>query len=135
MFSHLYYKNGIEYDLFQFRALKKNNKIEAVLGYFVRNGVATAPIFGYNMTLDKKEGLYRLLSIIFLQECLEKNLILHASAGAGQFKRNRGAQQELEYSLIYYEHLPRKRRFIWNTLIFFTYSLFRTYGKKAQVLK
>jgi len=132
MFSHLYYKNGIEHDLFQFRALKQNNKIEAVLGYFVRNGVATAPIFGYNMTLDKKEGLYRLLSIIFLEECLEKNLILHASAGAGQFKRNRGAQQELEYSLIYYKHLPRKRRFIWNTLIFLLTRFLEPMAKKRK---
>lgn len=132
MFSQLYYRNGIEHELFQFRALKKNNKIEAVLGYFVRNGVATAPIFGYNMSLDKSEGLYRLLSIIFLEECLEKNLILHASAGAGQFKRNRGAQQELEYSLIYYNHLTRKRRNVWEVLNFILSRFMEPMAKKYK---
>lgn len=116
LFKQSFYQNAIKNNLFHFKALKKGNQIDGVIGYFVRDGVMTAPIVGYNTSLDKNSGLYRMLSILLTYASLDNNYILHGSAGAGQFKRTRGAEQELEYSFIYYQHLSKKRQKVWKTL-------------------
>jgi hypothetical protein len=101
---------------FCFKALQLNGAIEGVVGFYVLNGVMTAPILGYNTSLSPKLGLYRLLSALLAQEALHRRLQLNESSGAASFKQNRGGLSQIEYSAIYDRHLPWHRQQSWAIL-------------------
>jgi hypothetical protein len=96
--------------------LRKNNRLDAVMGYYCRNGMMTTPLFGYDTSLPQSLGLYRMLSACLLRQSAENGHLLHESAGAAEFKRNRGAQADMEYSAVYDRHLPFGRRWCWSFL-------------------
>ncbi|MBB3109690.1 hypothetical protein FHS18_001753 [Paenibacillus phyllosphaerae] len=96
--------------------LRKDGRLDAVMGYFCRNGVMTTPLFGYDTSLPQSTGLYRMLSACLLRQAHENGQLLHESAGAAQFKRNRGAVADMEYSAVYDKHLPPSRRWCWTLL-------------------
>ncbi|MFC5702355.1 GNAT family N-acetyltransferase [Cohnella faecalis] len=96
--------------------LRKNGRLDAVMGYFSRTGVMTTPLFGYDTTLPQSVGLYRMLSACLMRQARETGHLLHESAGAAQFKRNRGAIAEIEYSAVFDRHLPLGRRWCWSLL-------------------
>ncbi|WP_257219510.1 GNAT family N-acetyltransferase [Paenibacillus sp. LK1] len=96
--------------------LRKEGRIDAVMGYFCRNGVMTTPLFGYDTALPQSIGLYRMLSACLIGQARESGHLLHESAGAAQFKRNRGAVSDFEYSAVYERHLPMSRRWCWLLL-------------------
>lgn len=98
------------------RALKRNGKVNAIMGYFIRNGAMTQPLFGYDTTLPQEDALYRHLTVITLQDGLERGLTVHASAGVGEFKKNRGARRTIEYNAVYTRHLPLYRQLPWNLI-------------------
>ena len=118
MFNEHFIRLALHEKILQLVALKKDGRIDAVLGYFSRNGVMTTPLFGYDTTLPQELGLYRMLSVVLFNIAKERDLLLHESSGAAQFKRNRGAHGEIEYSAIYAQHLPLYRRLYWNMLAF-----------------
>jgi len=84
-----------------------------VLGYVARRGFITAPLFGYDMQLPKKAGLYRQLSTLIALEAQARGDVLHLSAGVGPFKRIRGGLPAIEYNAVYHAHLPAWRRRPW----------------------
>lgn len=92
------------------------NTIDGVLGYYVRGGFLTTPLFGYDTHQPSEAGLYRLLSLKVLQEGYRLGVTVHASGGAGGFKRQRGATSTVEYMAVYTAHLPWRRRFAWYIL-------------------
>lgn len=98
--------------------LEKDGRLDGILGYFERNGVMTTPLFGYDTTLPKETGLYRMLSFLLVQEAESKGILLHQSAGVGAFKADRGAEGEPEYTAVYINHLPFYRRTVWKVLAF-----------------
>jgi hypothetical protein len=57
-----------------------------------------------------------MLTALVFQEARESGQILNLSAGAAQFKRHRGGKPHLEYSAVFVEHLPWRRRMAWMTL-------------------
>src|SRR5579859_1348070 len=65
MFNEHFMRLALSQKTLQLVALKKNERIDAVLGYFCRNGVMTTPVFGYDTTLPKEVGLYRMLSAVY----------------------------------------------------------------------
>ena len=65
----------------------------------------TAPVVGYNTTLPQSLGLYRLLMATVFEEAMRTNLVVNLSAGAAQFKRQRGGRAEIEYSAVLVRHL------------------------------
>ncbi|MCI3922198.1 GNAT family N-acetyltransferase [Paenibacillus sp. TRM 82003] len=97
-------------------ALEKNGTVDAVLGFFERDGVMTTPLFGYDTSLPQEVGLYRMLSAVLLGIAEERGALLHESAGAALFKRNRGAFADFEYSAVYTRHLPMYRSWCWRFL-------------------
>ncbi|GAA4095839.1 hypothetical protein GCM10022248_78480 [Nonomuraea soli] len=101
---------------FTYRALAKNGRVEAVLGYYERDGVITTPVFGYDTDRPREEGLYRMLSALLYEIAEERGLKVNDSAGAGHFKRLRGAEPQIEYRAAYVEHLPWRRRVAWVVL-------------------
>lgn len=96
--------------------LRRAGQFDGVLGYFQRGGVMTTPVFGYNMSLPRKTGLYRMLSSVLVEEAMANGLLLHQSAGVGAFKADRGAYGVPEYTAVYVRHLPYSRQMIWYVL-------------------
>lgn len=70
--------------------------IQSVAGSFVRDGVLTPPVVGYDTARPRSEGLYRIASYMFSQYAEERGARLHSSAGAADFKRSRGARPVIE---------------------------------------
>jgi hypothetical protein len=98
------------------RALKRDEDVNAVMGFFIRNGAMTQPLFGYDTSLPQDEGLYRLLTLITLQEGLQRNLLVHASGGVGKFKKIRGGRSVIEYNAVFAKHLPAWRQRPWQLI-------------------
>lgn len=96
--------------------LKKDGQLNAIMGFFVRNGAMTQPLFGYDTSLPLEEGLYRLLTLVTLQEGVKRGLLVHASGGVGKFKKVRGGESVTEYNAVYTKHLPRKRQLPWKLI-------------------
>jgi hypothetical protein len=94
----------------------ETGRIDAVLGFFCREGIMTTPIFGYDTSLPQSTGLYRMLSAVLIRLALGSGHLLHESSGAAQFKRNRGARAVIEYTAVYDRHLPGYRRWGWSLL-------------------
>lgn len=115
-FTFEFMKLARDNEVLHLRALKRNGRINAVMGFFIRNGAMTQPLFGYDTSLPQEEGLYRLLTLITLQEGLQRNLLVHASGGVGKFKKMRGGKSVIEYNAVYHKHLPAWRQRPWKLI-------------------
>ena len=108
-----YLCNCLQHDLLSIHALEIEGRIDGVLGYYVRNGIMTQPLFGYDTRLPQALSLYAHLSTAVLWEARRRHLLINASAGASHFKRQRGGQQVLEFNLVFDAHLPASKRRSW----------------------
>lgn len=104
--------------LWRFQVFKKDGIIDSACVTFLLNGVATAPIIGYDTSASQELGLYRLAYVRMLKAGEEADATVNCSAGVAHFKRLRGALPSLEYNAVYDEHLGPKRRFPWWLLRF-----------------
>lgn len=100
--------------LLQLFVLKKEGRIDGVVGFFCRNGVMTTPFFGYDLSVPQKIGIYRMLSAKLILEAEQRGLLLHQSSGAAEFKRCRGAVPCLEYNAVYTKHMPFRNKLGWR---------------------
>ncbi len=91
----------------QILTLERGGKIEAFCALHRRGRVLSVPMVGYD--LDIKD-LYRAVMALPALEAERLGLALNLSAGAGRFKRHRGASAHVEYLLILDDHLPVWRR-------------------------
>lgn len=91
-------------------------ELVGVVGWFELDGVISAPIVGYDTTADSRLGLYRLLTQLCLQRAARECKLLNFSSGAADFKRLRGGEAAIEYSLVYQRHLPLKQAWTWRFL-------------------
>ncbi len=73
-------------------------------------GVGTVPLMGYDTNRPQDEALYRIASYCAADLAMERRLRFHGSAGASQFKRNRGARGVIEYMAVDGRHLSAPRR-------------------------
>jgi hypothetical protein len=73
-------------------------------------GIGTVPLMGYDTTRPQAEALYRMASWCAADLALREGLRFHGSAGASQFKRNRGAHGVIEYMAVDGRHLSAPRR-------------------------
>jgi len=117
-FTFEFMKLARDEGILHLRALKRDGKINAVMGFFIRNDAMTQPLFGYDTSLPQEEGLYRLLTLITLQEGLERKLLVHASGGVGKFKKVRGGKSITEYNAVFAKHLPAWRQLPWKLIKF-----------------
>jgi hypothetical protein len=109
-------KLGAENKLLELRVLKKDGRIDGVVGFICKNGYLYCPFFGYNTSNPDRSKLYRLLSTILFLEAKERGLVLFQSAGASFFKKIRGASDCLEYLAVYKKHLSFPKKFSWMAL-------------------
>lgn len=115
-FTEAFIQQALQSRILSIYALRKNGRIDAVLGFYERDGVMTAPLFGYDTSLPLNLGLYRMLSAVLLRIAAQNKCILHESSGAAQFKRNRGAIADIEYNAVINEHVSFSRRMTWSLL-------------------
>jgi len=102
---------------FSYRGLRDaDGALSAVVGCFVRGGILTTPIVGYDTTRPESEGLYRIASAMLAQMAQERGARLNGSAGAANFKGNRGARPVIEYSAYFVDHLSFARRAVIKSL-------------------
>jgi hypothetical protein len=99
-----------------YRALRRDGQIDGFIAYFVENGVLTGAIIGYDRSLSRRLGLYRMLVALLITEAAERKLLLNLSGGAGRFKALRGAVPVEEFDAVYDRHLPARRRVVWAGL-------------------
>jgi hypothetical protein len=100
-FTEAFFRLALRERLLNIYGLRKDGRLDAVLGFFGRDAVMTTPLFGYDTTLPAETGLYRMLSILLIDLSEKRGQLLHESSGVGQFKRNRGAYGALEVSALY----------------------------------
>lgn len=110
-FTEAYVEMTHRAGVFTYRGLRDpDGRLAAVVGCFIRGGVLTTPVVGYDTARPASEGLYRMASALFTLLAETRGLRLHGSAGAASFKRNRGARPVLEYCAYYVDHLSAFRR-------------------------
>ena len=91
-------------------------RIDGVVGWFASDAVLSAPIVGYDTALPQRTGLYRQLTRLCLEEAANRRMLLNFSSGAAHFKRLRGGQAQIEYSMVQIAHLPLRQRLVWRLL-------------------
>lgn len=114
-----YFRISYEQKLIHFQGyVDDKNKLKSFAGLFIIENTITSPLVGYDTDAPQKEGLYiHAIHLIFLYK-FKSGLLLNLSSGASLFKRMRGGQASIEYSLIYTRHLSFGRKLIWKTLQF-----------------
>ena len=90
--------------------------LEAFTAEHVYQGALVNPMLGYDRTLPQARGLYRIAMAVSAERAIAEGLSVNYSAGAGAFKRNRGARPTLEFSMIFDAHLPFWRRLSYRCL-------------------
>lgn len=115
------------------QALRKAGRIDGVIGFYEMNGMMTTPILGYDTRLPQSVGLYRMLSAQLTLEATRRGIILHQSSGAASFKRFRGFVGNIEYSAVFYQHLPFWRQWVWRLLGFLVNNLAVPLMRKYQL--
>jgi len=115
-FNENFFIIALEQNLLDFKALEKNGRIDAILGYYNLNGVMTSPLFGYDTQLPQELGLYRQISTLLSLEAYEKKLLLNGSGGAGSYKKLRRAKPVMESMAVYSKHLHLRRQVPWKAL-------------------
>lgn len=87
-----------------------SGQIVAFAGDHVCEHELASPLLGHDRSRPPAEGLYRIAMALSVQRALAEGLAVNYSAGAGVFKRNRGATPALEYQVVFDSHLPPWRR-------------------------
>lgn len=125
-FSPAFFELCLETQFLELLALRCRDRIVGVLGLYANpdTGWITTPLIGYDTSLPQELGLYRRLMALLLRQAREKQLKLHYSSGASQFKRARGGTAHLEYTAIFNRHLP----FVQNCSSTFLYKLINCFA-------
>lgn len=110
-FSPAYIMLSAETGLLDYNLLRNAaGEVMAFAALRCAGGVGTVPLMGYDMARPQEEALYRIASYAAAELALERGLRFHGSAGASQFKRNRGARGQIEYMAVDGRHLAPSRR-------------------------
>ncbi len=130
MWNQNYVRLALSDELLHFKGLKKNGRVDGIVGYVIRHGKMFCSLFGYDQTISQETGLYRLLSTVLMLNAHEKKVRFHLSSGASMFKKIRKAEECIEYTAVFHKHLPFKRRIPWVILKKLCNSLGKKYMKK-----
>ncbi|WP_130536468.1 GNAT family N-acetyltransferase [Thiomicrorhabdus indica] len=110
-------------EFFSFR--NDEGRIVATMGLFTHNNILTMPIVGYDTTLPKSMGLYRLTIAQLLKIAHERHQLLNLSSGAAHFKKQRGGIAAMEFTGYYCAHLPMRQQLLLKSL----HKLFHHYAE------
>jgi hypothetical protein len=96
--------------------LEREGEIAGFCAIHCKANVLSVPMLGYNDRLPCGDTLYRMVMVLPVEMAMTRGLSVNLSAGAGRFKRHRGASPHVEYMLILDDHLPRLKRFAYRTI-------------------
>jgi hypothetical protein len=105
-YSAKFIKHYYESGLLELYAFKDNGQIVAFIGVLEMYDMLSTPMLGYDTSLPKELGLYRILCAKLHAIAQERKLDINFSSGAGEFKKARGADASLEYCALYCDDLP-----------------------------
>jgi hypothetical protein len=111
--------------LLDFLVVERDNQIDGFSTLFRDRGHLVSSITGYEPTVPRKEGLYRIAMAGLMREAMDSGLLLNFSAGADRFKMLRGARPRLEYEAVYVRHLSPVRRLPWRILAHLAHRFFK----------
>ena len=109
-FTTAFFELCLESGFLDLYGLRLQGKMVGVLGLYAESGWLTTPLIGYDTRLPQETGIYRCLMALLLQQAKERQLRLHYSSGASQFKRMRGGVASLEYTAVFSQHLSPDKR-------------------------
>jgi hypothetical protein len=110
-FTPAYVMMSAETGLLSYSLLRDSKgEVMAFAALAEADGVGTVPLMGYDTARPQDEALYRIASYAAAELALARGLRFHGSAGASQFKRNRGARGMIEYMAVDGRHLSAPRR-------------------------
>lgn len=115
LYTSSFLQGAVESGVIELIGIKKEGKIDGIMGIRELNGMMTVPFFGYDTHLPQSMGIYRMLSVLIIKEAEKRGLILNDSSGSSTPKRFRGLKPHPEYVAIYDRHLPFNRRFFWTS--------------------
>ncbi|VTR20133.1 Uncharacterised protein [Serratia fonticola] len=119
-FTTGYLSQASQLGVLQLYGLFHQQQMVGVLGMVQLEQTVTVPIVGYRTELPASLALYRRLIAFALRYAMEHKLFLNLSSGAPDFKRVRGCQPVIEYSMVYVRHLNVYQRGVW-ALIFLAF--------------
>ena len=111
-----FFRLAIEEKLYDFLIVRKEGRIDAILGYYKEGDTMTGPLFGYDTTLPQNLGLYRIISALLSLKAQDQGCLLNMSGGASSYKSLRRGQRVIEYNAVYTKHLNILRRTPWKIL-------------------
>ncbi|MDW3647800.1 MAG: hypothetical protein R8P61_12095 [Bacteroidia bacterium] len=132
-FTADFFRHLIGNGILSLYVLKEREDIVAVLGYFLFAGVQTASVIGYDRTISKRKGLYRLISLKIVELAEENKAVIHASSGVSAFKASRGLTAFWEYNLIDWSGVKKKERISWKALKFLANDISIPLMKKLNI--
>ena len=112
---------------------KSTNEIKAVQGIAKCENTITTPFIGYDQNENINTGLYRLMSLKLIYEAEKTDAILNMSSGAPYFKALRGGRPCFEYHVVFDDHLPFYRRWLWDFLRFMSEYYIKPNMEKMKV--
>jgi len=127
IYSKAYIKMVIESPFVKLFIVRLKKEIVGLTLFFQYNKILTTPLIGYNQTLPKKAGIYRLLNYFLMHYAIEQNLFLNMSSGAGQFKKQRGGIADIDYQFTVHNHLGFFRRISWKFISKISIKLAKPY--------
>ena len=108
---------GLSSGFLRFQILRNpEGRIDAFVACARAGGILTSPLLGYDLSQPQEAGLYRMTMLLPGLEAARDGLRVNHSAGAGVFKRMRGARPQLEYMAVCDGHLPLRRRLAYGVL-------------------
>lgn len=117
IYTAYYFENAIKNRWHHYMALRnKEGQIDAFISWFEKENIMTCGPLGYDISKDRKTGLYRQLMAFCLKKADENGYIFNMGGGSDEFKSNRGSTKTLEYTAVYYKHLPFYRHIPWKLL-------------------
>lgn len=112
-YTEKFIKKAIEKKFFNLIGLKKDGDIQGVMGCCMRNGTMIVPFLGFDPSKGEPNHLYRMLTILAIDEAEKEQMLLNDGSGGATPKLKRGMKACPEYIAIYDRHLPWHRRLFW----------------------
>ncbi len=89
---------------------ENRGRMVGILGQLDQHGTIVSSVVGYDTALPQRLGLYRWLFSLSDETARSRQRFANQSAGAEQFKRNRGAQPAIEYLVVDLRRASRAQR-------------------------
>jgi hypothetical protein len=112
-YTEKFLQEAIEKRFLHLVCLRKKGEIHGVIGFHERGGTLITPFCGFDQTQGEANHLYRMLTILAIDEAEKRERLLNDGSGGGAPKQYRGMKPYPEYVALYDRHLPWHRRTFW----------------------